>query len=194
MRLRTLVLSTLIVGSISGVGEAQKELTRVDLIQPFLADEFSQWMMGAISHIATPEEIREFGDLMDDDAARKFIVDFWAARESSSDGPSTLELYEGRARHVDDEYTEGHVHGRRTDRGTVYILYGPPDSVEYEEFRDISEPEVELWKYSKKSEEGLDGEKPKREYRFARQGDVTRQYRKPTQEELRRRARTRNPF
>ena len=172
---------------------AEEELTRPDLIQPFL-NKHAQWMVGAIPHLATDDEIRRFSALESDEEAEEFIRAFWASRASSKDGPSLQELYEGRAVFTDDEYTQGHVRGRRTDRGTIYILYGPPSSTEYEELRDISEPDIELWKYSKKSEKGLDGERPKRQYRFARQGDLTRIYHKPSSEELRRRARMRNPF
>ena len=172
---------------------AQEELTRPDLIQPFL-DKYAQWMMGAIPHLATEDEIFRFGSLETDEEAEDFIRSFWASRASSKDGPSLQELYEGRAVFADDEYTQGHVSGRRTDRGTIYILYGPPESTEHEELRDISEPDIELWRYPKKAEKGLDGEKPKRQYRFARQGDLTRIYHKPSTDELRRRARMRKPF
>lgn len=193
-RLHTVLALLLLLAGAAVPAVAQKELTRADLIQPFLSDELAHWMVGPIWHMATDAEIDRWASLNDDDEARKFITEFWQAREEPGQDPSLLELFEGRARHADNEYTEGHVQGRRTDRGTVYILYGPPASVEYEEFRDVSEPEVELWKYPKKAEPGLDGEKPRREYRFARQGDLTRQYRPPSRDELRRRARMRNPY
>ena len=176
------------------VGQEQ-DFSRRDLIQPFVGDEHSQWMIGAVSHVATEAEIEEFASLRSAEQAQQFIERFWEARrESGAESSRMRDLFETRALAADDRYTEGHVQGRRTDRGAVFILYGQPDSSEYEEFRDISEPDVELWKYSKKSPKGLDGKKPGRMYRFARQGDVTRMYRRPSAQELERRARTRAPF
>ena len=174
---------------------AQKRPTGAELIQPFLGDEYAQWMIGAIGSIASADEIDAFQRLRDDEAAAAFIQEFWLRRKKAGEEDNAFrDLYERRAADADDEFSEGYLPGRRTDRGAIYILYGPAEETEYEEFRDISEPDVELWRYPKKAEKGLDGRGPLRLYRFARQGDVIRFYKPPTESELRRRARTRRPF
>lgn len=177
------------------VAMAPKRPTRAELIQPFLGDNYSQWMIGAIGFIADEEEIAAFQRLRDDAAAEAFIQEFWERRrKAGEEGNAFRELYQRRAGDADSEFTEGHLPGRRTDRGTIFIVYGPAEEIEYEEFRDISEPDVELWRYPKKAEKGLDGRKPSRQYRFARQDDAVRFYKPPSDEELRRRAHTRRPF
>ena len=55
-----------------------------------------------------------------------------------------LDLYQKRAAEADKKFSEAAVAGRRTDRGTIHVLYGEPESVDYEEFRDVSGPDVEL--------------------------------------------------
>jgi GWxTD domain-containing protein len=168
---------------------ASEQRSREELMQPFLGDSYSRWLMGGIHLMASDAEVEGYLMLRDDDAARAYIDAFWSRREAA-----VRDLYEQRARYADDEFTEGHVAGRLTDRGAIYIVYGPPASIEYEEFRDVSEPDVELWRYAKKAERGLDGKKPGRIYRFARQGDLTSFYKLPSTEELRRRARMRGPI
>lgn len=182
-----LAVATLLIVALCSATAAERRAREL-LIQPFLGDEYSRWLMGGISFIASDSEIDLYMALRDDDHAKAFIVKFWSDRDAA-----VRDLYERRAAYADDEYTERHVSGRLTDRGAVYIVYGAPASVEYEEFRDISEPDVELWRYPKKAERGLDGKKPGRIYRFARQGRLTSFYKPPSQEELRRRARLRPP-
>ena len=104
-----------------------------------------------------------------------------------------LDLYETRAAEADKKFSEAAVAGRRTDRGTIHILYGEPESVEYEEFRDVSGPDIELWRYSKKAEAGLDGRRPEREFRFAKLDDLTRFYSAREMNDQRRRHDTSQP-
>ena len=160
------------------VPASQKDYSPEELFQPFLGAELSQWLVGPIARLATEEEIDGYLRLKTDDEARRFIEEFWAERDTdaSSSENRTLELYETRAAEADQKFTEATVAGRRTDRGTIHILYGAPESVEYEEFQDVSGPDIELWRYAKKAEEGLDGRRPQREYRFAKLDDLTRFY------------------
>jgi GWxTD domain-containing protein len=154
---------------------AQKEYSAEELFQPFLGAELSRWLVGPIARLATEEEIDRYLRLKSDDDARRFIEEFWAGRDADPARPGNpaLELYETRAAEADRKFSEAAVAGRRTDRGTIHILYGEPESVEYEEFQDVSGPDIELWRYPKKAEAGLDGRRPVREYRFAKIGDLT---------------------
>jgi hypothetical protein len=88
---------------------------------------------------------------------------------------------------ADKKFSEAAVVGRRTDRGTIHVLYGAPESVDYEEFRDVSGPDVERWRYPKKAQAGLDGRPPEKEYRFAKLGDLTKFYGAREMDESRRR-------
>ena len=55
----------------------------------------------------------------------------------------------------------------------MLILYGEPESIEFESPRKVGDPPLEVWNYPKDAPEGLDGEEPKRLYRFVDLGDTT---------------------
>jgi GWxTD domain-containing protein len=189
---RAVAAATLVVALAMGAAAleaADKRYTPEELLQPFLGPELSQWLVGPVARLATEDEIDRFLRLDDDPQARRFIDEFWARRDPdpARDGNPVLELYESRAVEADKKFGEAAVAGRRTDRGTIHILYGEPESVEYEEFRDVSGPDVELWRYPKKAEPGLDGKRPERVYRFAKIDDLTRFYSARDAEDPRRR-------
>lgn len=154
---------------------AKKDRDPAFLIQPFLSPEFAQWLIGPIARIATDEEIEAYLRLQDDEAAAEFIEAFWARRDPfpEEEGNPVQELYEERAKEVDSRYGETLYRGRHTDRGTLYILYGPPEEVDREVAPYYGGEALEIWRYPKKAKKGLDDEKPKRVYRFMRHEDRT---------------------
>jgi GWxTD domain-containing protein len=192
----TMVLAILLsAASGAPAPAAQKVHTAEELFQPFLEGELSQWMVGPIGRLASEEEIDAYLRLKTAAEANQFIDAFWAKRDPdpAKDGNAVLDLYETRAAEADKKFSEAAVAGRRTDRGTIHVLYGAPESVDYEEFRDVSGPDVELWRYSKKAESGLDGRRPEREYRFAKLDDLTRFYSAREMNDPRRRRDTSQP-
>jgi GWxTD domain-containing protein len=139
-----------------------------------LGPEHSQWLVGAIGRIATEEERRQFLALEDDAAAAAFVAEFWR-----QPGRERLQrVYDERAGLADRRFSEAAHPGRKTDRGTVFILYGEPSEILFEDKRHVDDPPVELWRYPKDAEVGLDGARPERLYRFAKRGDLTRMFRK----------------
>jgi GWxTD domain-containing protein len=175
-RLAGAALQTLLCAAPPAAVGAQKAYSPEELFQPFLGAELSQWLVGPIARLATEQEIDDYLRLKSDDDARAFVDQFWARRDADPARPGNplLELYDRRAAEADKKFSEAAVAGRRTDRGTIHILYGAPETVEYEEFQDVSGPDVELWRYPKQAEAGLDGRRPQREYRFAKLDDLTR--------------------
>lgn len=156
-----------------GAAVGQEFGDRFEWTNPLLGPRYAQWLVGPISQIATAEERQAFLALENDQEAAAFIERFWSERRSP-----LRAIYERRAEEADRRYSEGAYPGRKTDRGALYVLYGDPATVEYEEFRNVEEPDVELWRYAKDAEVGLDGNKPRRLYRFAKDGDLTRMFRK----------------
>ena len=147
-----------------------------------LSPEYSGWMVGAIAVLADPEEERAYLALTDDAAAAEFIDGFWERRKpypARPDNPLRDE-FERRASVADRLYTEGTRLGRRTARGTVYVLYGKPTNSDYEISPDPRDPALEVWLYDAKRVEGIDGSKPEKRYRFIRRDDVTEFYRRRT--------------
>jgi GWxTD domain-containing protein len=145
------------------------------LINPALGPEYSSWLAGAASRLATPEETSEFLALKDDPQAASFVERFWQRRDPSPDRPGNpvRETFEERAADADRRFSEGGLLGRRTDRGVLFILYGPPQKTDYEVSPVPNGPPVELWVYGTQSPSGLDGKRPSPFYRFIKNGDLT---------------------
>jgi GWxTD domain-containing protein len=82
--------------------------------------------------LGTAEEKEQWGRLRDDAARRKFIDDFWAARDPEPDtklNEARIELL-GRIAFADVAFAEGgDDRGSLTDRGRVFVLLGPPTRV-----------------------------------------------------------------
>ncbi len=153
----------------------KKDRDAEELFNPLLGVEYAHWLVGPIYRIASEEEISGYLDLIDDEEAKSFVEAFWKKRNEGTgffeDSPE--EIFAKRAESADSRYTEGALPGRRTDRGTIFIVYGEPEEVEYESSEKVGGPTQEVWKYSKEAEEGLDGESPKKEYRFIEVGGHT---------------------
>lgn len=144
-----------------------------------LGPEYSQWLVGALGRVATEAEKTEFLALGDDAAAVAFVERFWARPGRDR----VQRIYGERAAVADRRFGEAAFPGRKTDRGTIFILYGEPEEISFEDRRHVDDPPVELWRYPKDADAGLDGERPERVYRFAKSGDLTRMFRKGSAED-----------
>ena len=153
-----------------------KTLDVADLTNFRVGPEYAQWLVGPIAQLATEAERRRFLDLADDSAAEAFIESFWEHRGPNLVFPPTgpRYIFEGRAIEADRVFSEGTFLGRRTDRGTVFILYGLPESVEHASSPTNFGPPIEIWNYPKKAANGLDGKRPDRSYAFRVQDSVTK--------------------
>ncbi len=166
----------------------QKPRSPEELTNFLLGPGHARWLVGAISRIASDQEIDRYLHLDSDDDASAFIEEFWAARRSSEiawPAPQPQGIYETRAREADTLFTEGPLAGRRSDRGTIHILYGAPEKVSYEVAARPGLGPIEVWTYAKDAEKGLDGEQPKREYFFVQKGEHTVQTPTPPRQKLR---------
>ncbi len=161
-----------------------------DLVNIYLSPTYSQWLVGATGELASDAEVEEFLALRDDDRAERFVEAFWDARrdlevdggeESSMRAAMGLvqnpfrALYETRAEEADKLFSESGYLGRRTARGTIFVLFGEPEETDYEVNPDPEGQPIVVWTYEKKRR-GLDGRKAERIYRFIRQGDLTVPY------------------
>lgn len=152
---------------------AQQRVDPIDWTNPLLGPRYAQWLVGPIGYIAGEKGRAEFLALTSDQSAEEFVGRFWSGQRADLEA-----LYERRAAEADRLYSEAAYPGRRTDRGTLYVLYGEPSEIEYEQYLNVEDPPVELWSYSKGASPGLDGTRPRKLYRFAKDGDLTRLFRK----------------
>lgn len=172
--LSLLILTLLAVPAGDATAKKRKNRESFEVINPRLGPEYSQWLVGPISRMATAAEMDAYLALRDDAAARGFIDDFWEQRDPAPVRPDNplRETFEERAGEADRRYTEAGYPGRRTDRGTTYILFGEPEKTDYEIPPHPDDPSLEVWFYPRGTERGLSDEKPAREYKFIkRRGD-----------------------
>lgn len=89
------------------------------------------WLDEDAFYIITPEERCAFLHLENDIEREQFIEQFWYRR---SVGPISLD-YDFKTEHYRrivfaNEKYGGQLAGWKTDRGKIYVLFGPPDSVD----------------------------------------------------------------
>ena len=94
-------------------------------------DSLKQWLDGPVHYIVDSSEIKEFKALKTDTDRSAFIERFWRRRDPT---PNTLvneyrQLFWNRVRETNEKFLDSSGPGWRTDRGKIYILYGPPDEV-----------------------------------------------------------------
>jgi len=180
-------LAALVLGCGSGGGAAASARPRraADLNNTALSPALSQWLIGAISRLATTEQIDAYLAIRDDAAATAFIEAFWAARDPDPSRPGNplRELFEAREHESDRRFSESGYLGRRTDRGTVFVLYGEPDKIDHQLHPRHGQPPVEIWDYTKKRAEWKGPHPPAQFFRFVKQGDLTVFYTGPLREQ-----------
>jgi GWxTD domain-containing protein len=121
----------------------------------FLASEYSLMTeqdlkreFDYVRYIAQNDELDRFAKLADLDGKRRFMFEFWKRRDPD---PSTRlnELkreYVARVEYSNINFRAAGKEGWRTDRGRVYIMYGPPDEFERHPNEIDSKP-YEVWYY-----------------------------------------------
>jgi GWxTD domain-containing protein len=156
-------------------GSSPSSRSAADLTNPFLSPEHSAWLVGPLARIATPDEIRDYLALRDDAAAKAFVDRFWARRNPTPSAPTNpvLDAFEERGQVADGKFSEGGVIGRRTDRGTIFVVYGPPQKTGFEVSPAPRDPGIEVWIYTERAPPGLDGKRPEAAYRFIKRGELT---------------------
>jgi GWxTD domain-containing protein len=91
-------------------------------LSPAYADFYAK-----VQYIMTSEERKIFLELPDSDKDR-FIDEFWERRNPNpdADGNAFKTEYEARVRRADELFRGEGKPGYLTDRGRIYILFGPP--------------------------------------------------------------------
>jgi GWxTD domain-containing protein len=92
----------------------------------------SNWLLNEVSDIITREERRAFLELGTQEEREQFIEHtFWDPRNPDPDSLINLarEEHYRRLAYADERFASG-IPGRKTDRGHIYIIWGPPDEIE----------------------------------------------------------------
>lgn len=109
-------------------------LLAAGLFQAGKTPQIKDWPDGPVRYISQQPEVKAFRALSSDDERALFIERFWARRDPS---PQTLaneyrQLFWERVHQANSMFVDSSKPGWLTDRGKIYILYGPPTEIEEE--------------------------------------------------------------
>ena len=124
--------SSLITGSHSGSLGEYAGVAEADLDREF------DWA----KYEATDAEKAQYKALRDIDAKRKFLADFWQRRPLGF-----KQEYLSRVAHCNSAFSVMGRQGYLTDRGRVYIVYGPPDDCDRHPNESEYRP-YEIWSFN----------------------------------------------
>ena len=93
-----------------------------------LETPYRKWLNEDVTYIITDEERTAFKRLQTDEEREQFIEQFWLRRDPT---PDTIENefkeeHYRRIAYANDHFASG-IPGWKTDRGRIYIEFGPPD-------------------------------------------------------------------
>ena len=96
-----------------------------------LDNAYKQWLTEDVVYIITPEERNAFLQLQTNEEREQFIEQFWLRRSSNPDLPDNdfKEEHYRRIAYANEHYASG-IPGWKTDRGRMYIMWGPPDEID----------------------------------------------------------------
>ncbi len=107
---------------------AKEKRSRDERLRKEMESPYRKWLDEDVSYILTAEERQSFKRLSTDDERESFIESFWLRRDPT---PDTIENefkeeHYRRIAYANDRFASG-IPGWKTDRGRIYITFGPPD-------------------------------------------------------------------
>src|SRR6266849_10682094 len=109
-----------------------KEVKRRDkkLMKELGLDD-TNWLLNEVPDIITDAERRAFLELGTEEEREQFKEIFWRDRNPEPESPvnPVREEHYRRLAYADEHFASG-IPGRKTDRGRIYIIWGPPDEIE----------------------------------------------------------------
>jgi GWxTD domain-containing protein len=96
-----------------------------------LGSAYRKWLDEDVRWIITDQEKKAFLSLSNDEERDAFIEQFWRRRNPNPDSPENeyREEHYRRIAYANEHFAAGKP-GWMTDRGHIYIAFGPPDSTE----------------------------------------------------------------
>jgi GWxTD domain-containing protein len=96
-----------------------------------LNSQYRKWLDEDVVYIISPEERSSFLHLSTDEERESFIEAFWQRRNPDPDSADNTfkEEHYRRIAYVNEHFSSG-IPGWKTDRGRIYIMWGPADEIE----------------------------------------------------------------
>src|ERR1700733_13386439 len=92
---------------------------------------YKKWLEEEVPYIITDEERSAFLQLQTNEEREQFIEAFWQRRDPTPDTVENefKEEHYRRIAYANERFASG-IPGWKTDRGRIYIIWGPPDEIE----------------------------------------------------------------
>jgi GWxTD domain-containing protein len=110
---------------------AKERRQRESKLHKELDTPYKKWLDEDVTYIITSEERSAFLRLQTNEEREQFIEQFWLRRNPDPDSPENTfkEEHYRRIAYTNEHYASG-IPGWKTDRGRIYIMWGPPDEVD----------------------------------------------------------------
>ncbi|MCC6538842.1 MAG: GWxTD domain-containing protein [Bryobacterales bacterium] len=111
---------------------SEKERRKKDeKLRKELEGPFRKWLNEDVTYIITDEERTAFKRMTTDEEREQFIEQFWLRRDPTPDSSENefKEEHYRRIAYCNERFASG-IPGWKTDRGRIYIAFGPPDENE----------------------------------------------------------------
>lgn len=107
--------------------EKQKK-KKEEKLRKELETPYRKWLSEDVGYIITDEERAAFKRLQNDEEREQFIENFWLRRDPTPDTVENefKEEHYRRIAYANEHFASG-IPGWKTDRGRIYITFGPPD-------------------------------------------------------------------
>jgi GWxTD domain-containing protein len=111
------------------------------------ASPYQKWLDEEVVYLISEDERRAFLRLTTDDERQQFITQFWLRRDPTpaTEENEMKEEHYRRIAFANDHFAES-IPGWKTDRGAIYIKYGPPDAIDSHGATPSTYP-YEKWRY-----------------------------------------------
>lgn len=109
------------------ISEKEKK-KREEKLRKELETPYKKWLTEDVAYIITDEERTAWKRLQTDEEREQFIEQFWLRRDPTPDTVENefKEEHYRRIQYANDHFASG-IPGWKTDRGRIYIVFGPPD-------------------------------------------------------------------
>jgi GWxTD domain-containing protein len=113
------------------------------------ATPYTKWLTEDVAYIINDQERAAFKRLPTDEEREHFIEQFWLRRDPTPDTVRNefKEEHYRRIAYANQHYADAHIAGWKTDRGRIYITYGPPDEIESRPSGGAVALPSEQWRY-----------------------------------------------
>src|SRR5271155_934454 len=112
------------------ISEKQKKENAKALKQE-LSKTYKKWLDEDVVYIISDEERKAFKQLSNDEERDQFLEGFWQRRDPTPDTEENefKEEHYRRIEYANEHFAAG-LPGWKTDRGRIYIMYGPADEID----------------------------------------------------------------